>query len=49
MSQGLSPASVQNQKGLAAVVNLQEGGESSEAKNKPSRFGLEKVPNASMI
>lgn len=24
MSQGLSPARVQNQKGLAAVVNLQE-------------------------
>jgi len=46
MSQGLSPARVQNQKGLVAVVNLQgkeKAGESPEAKNMPAQFVLKKV------
>ena len=49
MSEALSPARVQNQKGLAAVVNLQRGKKEKKkkkrllAKNKPTPFILEKV------
>lgn len=50
MSQGLSPARVQNQPSLTAVVNLEgkeKAGESSEAKNKPAQSFLKEVANAS--
>lgn len=51
-SQALGPARVHSQKGLVAVVNLQRKekvGKTSEAKNKPAQFVLQKVSHAGMI
>ena len=44
MSEALSPARVQNQKGLAAVVNLQRGKKEKKKKKKKKGFRLKINP-----